>query len=190
MRKLMLVAVFMAFGVSTMSMATAAEMSGVTMPDTVEVGGQELALNGMGMRKKAWFEVYVGTLYLPEKTDKAADAIEVSGPSRMVMQFMRDVPADKIIDGWNDGFANNNGEELRDAIADRIATFNEFFSEDLKKGDIVVMDYVPEEGVHVSINDEEKGTIEGQDFATALRAVWLGPKPPSKNFREGLLGDD
>lgn len=166
----------------------AAEISGVSLPDTVEVGGQELALNGMGMRKKAWFEVYVGALYLSHTTDKAADAIEANGPSRMVMRFMRDVPADKVIDGWKDGFSNNNGKELHDALADRITTFNGFFADDLKEGDMVVMDYVPEQGTRVSINDDPKGTIEGDDFAKALRAVWLGPKPPSKNLRDGLLG--
>lgn len=192
MKRLMMSTLILAFGLSGAipgsATAVAAEISGVSLPDTARVADQELVLNGMGMRKRAWIEVYVGALYLPSKIDKAAEAIEANGPSRMVMRFMRDVPADKVVDGWKDGFANNNSKELQSAIADRLDTFNGFFTEDLKEGDLVIMDYVPNDGTSVRINDDHKGTIEGADFATALRAVWLGPKPPSKALRDGLLG--
>ena len=49
--------------------ATARELEGVTMPDSISVDGQTLALNGMGVRiKKVVFvkvKVYVGGLYVP-----------------------------------------------------------------------------------------------------------------------------
>jgi polysaccharide pyruvyl transferase WcaK-like protein len=64
---------------------------------------------------------------------------------------MRNVTAGRVIDGWNDGFANNNNQERMEAIADRLNTFNGFFSEDLAEGDRVVMDYVPGTGTrHVA----------------------------------------
>ncbi|HEX6929025.1 MAG TPA: chalcone isomerase family protein, partial [Gammaproteobacteria bacterium] len=58
MKKTLLAAAFVAFagGVS------AAELAGVTLPDTASVGGQELVLNGMGLREKFWVDVYVGAL--------------------------------------------------------------------------------------------------------------------------------
>lgn len=184
MKRMMLTAALMAFATVT----SAAELAGVKVPETAEVAGQELVLNGLGLREKAWIDVYVGALYVPEKTDKPADIIESAGPTRMGMHFVRDVPADKVIGGWNEGFANNNSKALQEAIAERVERFNAFFENDLKNGDVITLDYVPEEGTQVFINDEHKGTIEGQDFATALRAVWLGPKPPTKNFQKGLLG--
>lgn len=186
MKKLLLAAAFAAFSAG----ASAAELAGVTLPDQAEVGGQQLVLNGLGLREKAWIDVYVGGLYLPETTDKAEVAINHEGPSRMVMHFVRDVPADKIVDGWKDGFANNNEKAVVDGLAEKLATFNGFFASEIKEGEAVVLDYVPGEGTHVSIGGEAKGTIEGPEFARALRAVWLGPKPPSKDFRQGLLGDD
>lgn len=185
MRKIMLAATCAAFAVT----AHGAELAGVTMADTAEVGGQELVLNGLGLREKAWIDVYVGALYLTEATDQAEAAINAAGPSRMVMHFVRDVPADKIVDGWKEGFANNNEKAVVDALAGRLETFYGFFSNEIREGEAVVLDYVPGEGTHVSIAGEPKGTIEGEDFARALRAVWLGPKPPSRDFREGLLGD-
>jgi len=40
------------------------EVAGVKMPDTVTVEGKTLKLNGMGLRKKVMFKVYVAGLYL------------------------------------------------------------------------------------------------------------------------------
>lgn len=184
MKRILYAAVFAAFA----SSASAAELAGVALPDSEQVGGQELVLNGLGLREKAWIDVYVGALYLPETTDTAETAINMQGPSRMVMHFVRDVPADKIVDGWNDGFHNNNEKAAVEGLGDRLEKFNSFFSNDIKEGEAVLLDYVPGEGTKVSIAGEEKGVIEGEDFNSALRAVWLGPKPPSRDFQKGLLG--
>ena len=42
--------------------ALAAEVAGVKLDDKMSVGGQELVLNGAGIRTKAFFKVYVGSL--------------------------------------------------------------------------------------------------------------------------------
>src|SRR5690606_41324255 len=139
MKKTFLTAVFLVFAGG----AGAAELAGVTLPDSVEVGGQELVLNGLGLREKAWIDVYVGGLYVAEASDKPADLIEANGPSRMVMHFVRDVPVDKVIEAWNDGFKNNNSKELNEAIAERAEQFNAFFTEDLAKDDVITIDYIP-----------------------------------------------
>ena len=184
MKKPFLTAVFLVFAGG----AGAAELAGVTMPETVEVADRQLVLNGLGLREKAWIDVYVGALYVTSATGQAADIIESNAPSRMVMHFVRDVPVDKVTEAWDDGFSNNNSEELNEAIADRIPTFNSFFTEDLKKDDVITIDYLPGEGTKVFVNADHKGTIPGHDFATAVRAIWLGPKPPTKKFQQGLLG--
>jgi len=40
---------------------------------------------------------------------------------------------------------------------------------------------------HGKLNGELKGTIEGDDFATALLCVWLGAKPPTEDLKKGML---
>ncbi|HRI17581.1 MAG TPA: chalcone isomerase family protein, partial [Burkholderiaceae bacterium] len=47
--------------------AMAAEVGGMKLDDKTTVGGQELVLNGAGIRTKLMFKVYVGALYLPAK---------------------------------------------------------------------------------------------------------------------------
>ena len=50
-------------------------------------------LNGAGLRKRAFFQVYVIGLYLPEKKAAAADAIGAAGPKRVAIHMLRDVGA-------------------------------------------------------------------------------------------------
>ncbi len=88
--------------------AAAAELAGVTMKDRVEVGGQTLVLNGLGLRKKAIFKVYVGGLYLPARESDGGKILAAGGPRRTVMEFLRKVSTAQLCGGWEDGLANNS----------------------------------------------------------------------------------
>src|SRR5262245_66580156 len=71
--------------------ARARDLAGVTLPDTLQAGEKTLKLNGLGLRKKAVFKVYVGALYL-EAPSKDADAILTSDqPKAIRMHFLRDL---------------------------------------------------------------------------------------------------
>ena len=61
--------------------------------------------------------------------------------------------------------------------------------EDFEKGERMVFTYVPGEGTTVNVRGKDKGKIEGKPFADALFSTWIGPEPPSEDFREGLLGE-
>ena len=56
----------------------------------MSVGGQELVLNGAGVRTRAIFKVYVGSLYVPAKATTAA-AVLAKGPRRIQLNLLRDV---------------------------------------------------------------------------------------------------
>ena len=83
------------------------ELEGVTMPDTVQVGGETLQLNGMGLRKKAVFNVYVAGLYLPEKMSDAEAILQADTGRQTRMEFHRRVKAKQMCGAWNDGLAAN-----------------------------------------------------------------------------------
>lgn len=165
----------------------AAELAGVAFDDDVEAAGTSLALNGLGLRKKFGFKVYIGGLYL-ESADDDADAILADdGPRRMVMHFLRDVSKEQLCDGWNDGLEANTANADAALKAD-FATLCGYM-EDVSKNDRLELTYVPGTGAEVVVKGAERGTLEGKAFADALLACWLGPKPPSGDFRDGLLGD-
>ncbi len=169
--------------------ALAGELAGVTLPDTVKVGDAGLKLNGMGLRKKLMIKVYVGALYLPEKSSDGRAILEADAPSRMVMHFLyKEVEAAKLTEAWSEGFANNSPAEAP-GLKDSLDRFNAWWSA-MKSGDEAVMTYVPGVGTTLEINGKSLGTIEGRPFARALLAVWLGDKPPDKGLRQGVLGLD
>jgi hypothetical protein len=171
-----------------MSTTLAQEIAGVQIPDSVEVSGKKLVLNGAGLRKKFFAKVYAAGLYLPEPTSDANRVIELNEPKRILMQFIYDeVRAVKITRGWTEGFKNNSSADQMKALQSRLDDFNALFV-DMQKGDRVVIDYVPGLGTRVEIKGKARGIIPGEDFMQALFRVWLGDRPADKGLKKGLLG--
>lgn len=168
-------------------LAFAGEIEGIKFPDQVTVGTSSLVLNGLGIRTKVFFKIYIGALYLPAKESDPAKILAFDGPKQMVMHFLyKEVGKDKLIEGWDEGFQNNSGDKVA-TLKDKIAKFNGFWS-DMKTGDTAVLTYDPATGTKVEIKGKDMGTIEGKEFAQALFAIWLGPKPPTEGLKKGLLG--
>lgn len=160
---------------------------GVTMEDSIEVDGQKLVLNGMAVRTKVIFKVYVAGLYLPVKETDGKKILESDGLRRTIMHFVRGVDANKISEAWRDGLkANtpNSSPELKKQF-DTLCSWMEA----VKDGTRLVFTYIPGKGTSVEVNGKEKGVIESKAFADALFACWIGPKPgPGEGFKEDLLG--
>lgn len=161
-------------------------LKGVSMPAAMEFEGKKLELNGMGLRTKVVFKVYVAGLYL-EKTSRDGMAIAASEQlKRIELVFLRSVDGADVAKAIADGFTNNAGPVLP-ALAERIAKFEKLIP-DVKKGDKLIFSYRPGTGLDLQANGNILGSIEGKDFADALFRVWLGPKPSDKALKNGLLG--
>jgi hypothetical protein len=166
--------------------AAAKELAGVKMPDTIAVGDKTLKLNGLGLRKKAFFKVYVGGLYLETASKDAAAILATDEAKAVRMTFMRDVGKGKLVDAFKDGFEANAKEKAarqKDAI-EKLYTL----VPDVKDGETLALTYVPGKGTTVSLGDKVLGVIEGKEFAEAVFALWLGPNPPSEDLKKGMLG--
>jgi hypothetical protein len=168
----------------------ARQLDDVTLPDSVMLDGTDvtLQLNGMGYRTKFVFKIYVGALYTETRAE-TRDAVQaLKGPKRVAMHMVYDeVEREKIIDGWNDGFEENNSDQQLAKLQARIKTFNSYFP-DLKKGDVLLYDFIPGTGTRVTINGEVKGIVEGADFYAALLDIWLGEEPADDDLKEAMLG--
>ena len=174
----------------TCQAAAALEVAGVKVPEKISIGesGTQLVLNGVGIRKKLFVKVYVGALYLPGKLNTVGAILGDPGPKRIAMHFLyKEVSAKKLIDGWNEGFAGNNSAEVFKSLQNRINRFNKLFRT-VKKGDVIRLDYLPEKGTQVLINDKLMGTVEGNDFNQAILKIWLGSKPADDGLKKAWLG--
>jgi hypothetical protein len=170
----------------TASLAEAKELAGVKMPDTLSVGGKSLVLNGLGLRKKAIFKVYVGGLYLESASKDAPGIVAADTAKAIRMHFVRSIGKDKLIEAFREGFEAN----AREKMVTQKANIDKFLAltADVKDGDFWTFAYVSGKGTVVSHGEKEVGTFEGKDFADALFSIWLGPKPPSEDLKKGMLG--
>jgi hypothetical protein len=186
-RAVVAIGIVLMLGMVSTPGVSAAELEGVTLADSVEVDGTQLVLNGVGLRKKLWVEVYVAGLYLPAKTTDAGAAMESAGPKKVVMHFLTDkATKSKMDDAWREGFeANTPGSGA--TLGSEIARFVDFFG-DMKEGDVIELTMVPGSGTTATLNGTEVGVISRDDFAPALLSVWLGPAPPTEDLKHGLLG--
>ncbi len=168
----------------------AAEVAGVNLPEQVvlEAGGGNLVLNGAGVRKKFVVKVYVGALYLPEKSGDVDRILGGPGGRRVIMHFLyKEVEAGKLVEGWNEGFAANLTDSELKAVEERLGRFNGLFRT-VHSGDVYQLDMVPGTGTEVRLNGEVMGTVPGEDFYRALLKVWLGGKPADKGLKKAWLG--
>jgi hypothetical protein len=162
-------------------------MNDVTLPTRVEVEGQSLVLNGMALRKKAIFKVYVAGLYLAEKNNNAEAILTADSPRRIVLQFLRGVSGNQMCDALNDGLRDNTPNPSAQLRGQFTALCG--FFEPVKKGEQFVFSYLPDRGTTVEVRGISKGVIEGKDFADALFRAWIGPRPgPGEDFKKKLLG--
>lgn len=170
----------------------AREFNELMFPDKVTLAGTDtqLQLNGIGMRTKFVFDIYVGALYT-EQAAKTRDEVQAQkGPKRVLMHFVYDeVSAEKMTAGWTEGFEENQTDDQFKALSERLEKFNAMFTT-VHAGDVVLLDYIPGKGTLVKISGKEQGVIEGEDFYSALLDVWLGDEPADGDLKEALLGDD
>lgn len=170
--------------------AAAVEVAGISVPDTLRVGQQELVLNGAGVRSKLFIKLYVGALYAPQKMTQPASLLELAPLRRMNLQLLRDIGADTLHAALEEGLANNQTPAELAAVHAAAEQFSGLMRGlgKVREGDSVSLDLSPA-GVAVSLNGELRGKVASGPFAQALLKVWLGEKPADAALKKALLGN-
>lgn len=174
--------------------ANAVEIEGVKIDDTAVLsrGGPELVLNGAGVRHKlAFIDVYIGSLYLAKKNSDNEAILADPGLKRVSMHILsNEVTASDLISSMNNALAANLVPHELALIEKRMRDLNTMMSsiKAIKKGSVVLLDYIPEVGTRVTVNGEEKLTIPGEDFFRAMLNIWIGNKPVDGRLRDAMLG--
>jgi len=167
--------------------ATAAEISGVKLPDQVTVQGKTLKLNGLGLRQATFLKsnAYAAGLYL-ENAMHDADAIANSDQAKSIeIVFMRDVSTKQMADAFQEGFDKNcvaGCAELKSNIP-RL----QGLLKDMKKGETMAYHFLAD-GVDVMIRGQKVGRVGDKAFSHQLIRVWIGKNPPNSELKDGLVG--
>jgi hypothetical protein len=168
--------------------AVANQCDGIAFPVHVEARGETLTLNGLGLRKATIFgiKVYVGALYVAHPTADASAILTSRDPVEMRLRFVFHVTAGQLRGAWREGFEKSARGELP-RLRTRIAQLDGWMT-GVGSGQEMTFLRIPGVGVRYSLDGAVKGTIAGDDFATAFLSIWLGSSPPSRALRAGLLG--
>jgi len=177
-------------GVVVCSSVDAAELEGVKLADTVTVNGQTLVLNGLGLRTKLFFKVYVAGLYLPGKTADGANALSQPGAKRIAFTLKRNVKAEDFAKALDDGVRERNSPEQFAVLADRLKQLVDIILsvKEVKEGDQVWLDLVPSTGLIITHNGGTPShAIVGDDLFRAVLDIFVGAKPVQDSLKTGLL---
>ncbi len=168
-------------------LASAAELDGVALPDTRQVGGVTLRLNGIALRTYSVFRIhiYVAALYL-EQPSSDGEAILRSGQTKLLeIRFVHDVDQANARKAWVDGFADNCKPpcHLPDQEVTRFLDSVPAF----RRGDGSTLVF-SHGTVAITMDGQVLGTIADPAFARAILATFIGDAPPTDRLKRELLG--
>lgn len=166
--------------------AAALEVAGVTLEPALTANSHTLKLNGFGIRKKFFVKVYIGSLYSAKRLATAAEALADRGDKLIRMNFLHSkVEKEKIIEAFNEGFANNAPDLAGSTDAKR---FLSFFTADFSRGDVVDLSLGGDGTVSATHNGRSLGTIKSARLAHGILAIYLGERPADESLKTGMLG--
>lgn len=155
--------------------AQAKVIAGVRMPDAISLQGKELLLDHMELKKKLFFEIYVWGLYLEQKPDSTKQAIDFQGPKQLQLHFRRSIKREQLADAFRDFLSNSRA--LRSPEMRRQSELLVQSLKGVRKGDTLLITYLPDQGLQVSGEGSRGAVIPGKAFADALFDAWLSENP-------------
>jgi hypothetical protein len=166
-------------------------VEGARYDATVLLGGEPLVLNGVGVRKRFVFDIYVGGLYVGKKASRTEELVGQPGPKRVALRFLREVEGELFVNSLHVGLKANHSEAELARWQKQIETLTTTIKTIAlaRRGDTVYFDYTPQDGTRVSVNGVTRGPlIPGDDFYAAVLRVWLGETPADAGLKKGMLG--
>jgi hypothetical protein len=169
----------------------AATLENQRFEDVVQLASRDLKLNGLGLRSVFVFKAYVAGLYLTEKSENPQIIFKNPEPKRFQIQLLRDIDAADIKKALVDGIRERSSEAQWLALQERAMLLARTIDAigNSKKGDTIMLDYVPERGMTLNYNNVLQGNaIAGQDFYNAILSIFIGERPVDTKLKNGLMG--
>jgi hypothetical protein len=183
------------FGLTLLSSAALAEVrvdgSDRSYPETRQatVSGKatSLKLTGVGLREKAFINVYVIGSYVDQAASPKGpgDLATTDVPKQMILTMERDVDGKKMADALSEAIRANYPSGL-DAELGQLEAY--LRSHPLSTGDEVDFTWLPGGGgVVCAVLGQSPLTIKSAAFAKAVWDIWLGDHPVQKDIKKGLV---
>lgn len=164
-------------------------------PQTTQVDGVALQLNGAGVRRHPAGDLYAAALYLENRQTSAEAAVGDPGAKRLSVTALRALNATEIGELLSAGLTGNSGNEaLADLVAEVFA-LGSLIAETgrLQPGDGFQIDWSPKAGTTLTVQRAGADAPATRVFASpklmpAMMRIWLGPNPADGRLKADLLG--
>jgi Chalcone isomerase-like len=166
-------------------------IEGQTFTSSLKLAETELQLNGVGLRAVAWLKAYAAGLYLPRRTRQQDEALAMGGPKRVQLRMLLDGPSQEFVKALDRGVARNTTESEFAGLRDRLSRVTRAIAAvgQVKKGDVIDIDYDPRRGMAFTHNGRLLGeVVDGRDLYPAVLKIFIGDKPVDPELKSGLLG--
>lgn len=176
----------------TLAASGSITLDSVTMPPEIIAHGQKLVLNGAGVRYRAIIRVYVLGLYVSEKTPRSDVVLRNESAKRLVMVLLRNTSAEELARTFARTMRDNAPTDGLSRILPDIIRLGQGFAtvSELKKGDVIWIDYSPKEGVQFWVREKKVDTpFVDPLFVNLLFQIWLNPqKSVDRELTKALFG--
>lgn len=177
---------FLIMMIVTAMSANALTVDSINFEDKLNVGGRDLVLNGVGIRKATFLriKVYYGALYLSEKHTNAAEFLKTESPKQIIMHFVRDVSVKDLKKTYLEAFEGANKETYKNLLP-TLEAFNANLS-DIKKGERMIITFLPD-GATLTFAGKSFPKVGDAAFSKALLNMYF-INPLDQGLTNGLLG--
>lgn len=149
-------------------------------PQSLDLRGTRLILNGYGEREHWWTNVYRCALYLPRRMTRISTIRDPRTAKAIRIRVLYNDLPKSMPSEWKGVFASELNRELLGHLKRNFRN--------LQQDDVIVFSYNPEIGSAVWINDERILTDPDHALMLGLIDQWIGARPVSRNLKRLLLG--
>ncbi len=165
------------------------KIGSVKIPTTIKTQDHTLILNGAGLREMYRLDIYIGALYVKEKSYEPLKLMHADEPMCMKIYVVSNLLTnEKLLESIDEGFKRSlDGNTI--ALQPKINHLKSVFYEKLKKSDDFNIIYEPGKGSSVYKNGKHLTTIPGFEFKKALFGIWLSKNAAASDLQVKLLGN-
>ena len=147
-----------------------------------------LELNGDGVRKMFFKNIYRSGLYLLLPNDNAVEILNEDTPMAVRLEVSTEMLTSERIKGAFEVALDRSTNGNTKPIASHISKFMAVFNQTVSTGDVFDFIYLPTSGTNVLKNSVPIDVVPGFEFKKAFFGVFLSDNPVQKSLKEAMLG--
>lgn len=136
--------------------------------------------------------VYVGAFFTSKPEKKSSMLLLSDTPMAMVCYIIQDdLTAERFkMIFTEEMLVNNPGWDNETFNKNRLIEFQSIFTGTFNAGDIIAFEYASDGELTITVNgDIAKSWTNGRSLFNAILKTWIGPYPPTRNFKDAILGN-